>query len=168
MPALVCLSASTLCCLWLSSIAHYLVVSMQENGFQGRDTCFAVSISLGKSYQRKNFENLSQSALCCFTTCELKHDFSNNSLRVKIFFWHCLACLIHLSVIKESQHSTGLLLFWVYFGHLFLIHTLIVCSSRVPRLLNCPQKQLTGGLLLLLLINSWCSRTVSVLEGLPD
>lgn len=71
----------------------------------------------GESFRQKGseeeLESLSQSALCCLTLCESKHESSHNSL--KIFLWHCLACTIHLSIVKESQHSTGLLLlalFW--------------------------------------------------------
>lgn len=38
---------------------------------------------------------------------------------LKVFLWSCLACIIHLSIIKDSQHNTGLLLLGILWSSFY-------------------------------------------------
>lgn len=125
---LIPISHSLVACFSLSFCQHLTLPVAEFNSpvlgafrarewFPGKAHLLCCIHLLRQKLSEEELESLSQSALCCLTLCELNHDFSNNSL--KIFLWHCLACIIHLSITKESQHSTGLLLLGLFWSSFF-------------------------------------------------
>lgn len=93
------------CCPQQISIAYYLPgACLARRWFPGKGHLLCCIHLLGQKLSEEELESLSQSALCCFTLCELKHDFSKNPFKGLLVALPCLHNTLEYHQRCTAQH----------------------------------------------------------------